>query len=215
MDVHKHCYSAIDLTQWRPTPKGDGVSEATLYNWKAKFGEMDVSDAKRLRQLEDENAKLKKLLAEQIWMLWRCVSFYQKDGRARRPARGCRACAGRTGSVRTAGLLDRQRRRKMIRYRSCRPPNTELRVQLREVANARRRFGYRRLFVLLRQHGEPSGRNRIYRLYRRKASVCVSAGLAAARSESGRRSRSRLGRMPAGRWILSMISSPMVAASRS
>jgi putative transposase len=55
--------------------------------------------------------------------------------------------------------------RKMIRYRSCRPPDTELRVRLRELANTRRRFGYRRLFVLLRQHGEPSGLNRIYRLY--------------------------------------------------
>ena len=43
-----------------------GVSEATLYNWKAKFGGLDVSDAKRLRQLEDENAKLKRLLAEQM-----------------------------------------------------------------------------------------------------------------------------------------------------
>ena len=43
-----------------------GVSEATLYNWKAKYGGMDVSEAKRLRQLEDENAKLKKLLAEQM-----------------------------------------------------------------------------------------------------------------------------------------------------
>lgn len=43
-----------------------GVSEATLYNWKSKFGGMDVSQAKRLRQLEDENAKLKKLLAEQM-----------------------------------------------------------------------------------------------------------------------------------------------------
>jgi putative transposase len=41
-----------------------GMSEATLYNWKAKFGGMDVSDAKRLKALEDENAKLKKLLAE-------------------------------------------------------------------------------------------------------------------------------------------------------
>ena len=41
-----------------------GVSEATLYNWKAKYGGMDVPEAKRLKQLEDENAKLKKLLAE-------------------------------------------------------------------------------------------------------------------------------------------------------
>ena len=42
------------------------ISEATLYNWKAKYGGMDVSEAKRLKALEDENARLKKLLAEQM-----------------------------------------------------------------------------------------------------------------------------------------------------
>ena len=41
-----------------------GVSSATFYKWKAKFGGLDVSDARRLRALEDENGKLKKLLAE-------------------------------------------------------------------------------------------------------------------------------------------------------
>ncbi len=41
-----------------------GISEATLYNWKAKYGGLEVSEAKRLRALEDENAKLKRLLAE-------------------------------------------------------------------------------------------------------------------------------------------------------
>ena len=41
-----------------------GISAATFYKWKAKFGGMTVSDAKRLKALEDENAKLKKLLAE-------------------------------------------------------------------------------------------------------------------------------------------------------
>jgi transposase InsO family protein len=56
--------------------------------------------------------------------------------------------------------------RKMVRYRSCRPPDTELRARLRELANERRRFGYRRLFILLRREGEPSGINRIHRLYR-------------------------------------------------
>ena len=43
-----------------------GMSEGTFYNWKAKFGGMTVSEAKRLKTLEDENAKLKKLLAEQM-----------------------------------------------------------------------------------------------------------------------------------------------------
>ena len=41
-----------------------GISEATFYNWKSKFGGMDVSEAKRLKQLQDENGKLKKLLAD-------------------------------------------------------------------------------------------------------------------------------------------------------
>ena len=41
-----------------------GMSEATLYNWKAKYGGLDVSEAKRLRALADENAKLKRLLAD-------------------------------------------------------------------------------------------------------------------------------------------------------
>jgi len=41
-----------------------GVSEATFYNWKSKYGGMDVSEAKRLKALESENAKLKRLLAD-------------------------------------------------------------------------------------------------------------------------------------------------------
>lgn len=41
-----------------------GISEATFYKYKAKFGGMDVSDARKLKALEDENSKLKKLLAE-------------------------------------------------------------------------------------------------------------------------------------------------------
>lgn len=41
-----------------------GVSEATFYNWKAKYGGMQVSEVKRLKDLEDENRRLKKMYAE-------------------------------------------------------------------------------------------------------------------------------------------------------
>ncbi len=41
-----------------------GMSDATFYGWKSKYGGMDVSEARRLRSLEDENAKLKRLLAD-------------------------------------------------------------------------------------------------------------------------------------------------------
>jgi putative transposase len=44
--------------------RNHGISQPAFYGWKAKFGGMSVSDAKRLKQLEEENAKLKKLLAE-------------------------------------------------------------------------------------------------------------------------------------------------------
>jgi len=43
-----------------------GVTEKTFYRWRSKFGGMEVGDAKRLRALEEENAKLKKLLADQL-----------------------------------------------------------------------------------------------------------------------------------------------------
>ena len=43
-----------------------GISEATLYNWNAKYGGMDVSEARRLKALETENGKLKKLLADSM-----------------------------------------------------------------------------------------------------------------------------------------------------
>ncbi len=43
-----------------------GISDATFYKWRSKYGGMEVSDAKRLRGLEEENARLKKLLAESM-----------------------------------------------------------------------------------------------------------------------------------------------------
>jgi putative transposase len=43
-----------------------GISDATFYKWRSKYGGMDVSDARKLKTLEDENTKLKRLLAEQV-----------------------------------------------------------------------------------------------------------------------------------------------------
>ena len=43
-----------------------GISSGTFYNWRSKYGGMDVSEAKRLRHLESENTQLKKLLAEKM-----------------------------------------------------------------------------------------------------------------------------------------------------
>jgi putative transposase len=56
--------------------------------------------------------------------------------------------------------------RTMIRYQSVRADDSSLRLRLREIAQDRRRFGYRRLFIFLRREGEASGITRVYRLYR-------------------------------------------------
>lgn len=57
---HQAGLSAADLC------RKHGISDATFYNWRSKYGGMDVSDAKKLKALEAENAKLKKLLAESV-----------------------------------------------------------------------------------------------------------------------------------------------------
>jgi putative transposase len=103
----------------------------------------------------------------------------------------------------------------MIRYRSRRPPDTELRARLRELANQRRRFGYRRLYILLRDEGEPTSINRIYRLYREE-------GLAVRKRRTrrkavGTRAPILVEAKPNARWSLDFVHdrSPAVAASAS
>lgn len=90
----------------------------------------------------------------------------------------------------------------MIRYRSCRP-EAALRDRLRDLANERRRFGYRRLFILLRREGEASGINRIYRLYREE-------GLAVRKRRSrhravGTRAPMLVQAKPNARWSLDFV----------
>jgi putative transposase len=65
-----------------------GISSATFYHWKAKYGGLSVSEAKRLRALERENARLKKLFADAMLDNAMLKSCCQKNGVARRQARG-------------------------------------------------------------------------------------------------------------------------------
>ena len=60
-----------------------GISSATFFKWKAKYGGMDVSDARKLKALEDENAKLKKLLVEAMLDITMLKDLNAKNGDAR------------------------------------------------------------------------------------------------------------------------------------
>jgi putative transposase len=81
-----------------------GISSATFYKWKAKYGGLEVSDAKRLKALEDENAKLKKLLAEAMLDNAMLKDVASKNGNARGEARDRRSSADLVRGERTAGV---------------------------------------------------------------------------------------------------------------
>src|SRR4029077_14561348 len=81
-----------------------GISSATFYKWKAKYGGLEVSDAKRLKTLEDENAKLKKLLAEAMLDNAMLKDVASKNGDARCKARGRRSSTDHLRGERTAGV---------------------------------------------------------------------------------------------------------------
>ena len=72
-----------------------GISQPTFHAWKAKYGGLSVSDAKRLKQLEDENAKLKKLLAEAMLDNSVLKDITSRNGDARRSECSCDHGAGR------------------------------------------------------------------------------------------------------------------------
>lgn len=102
--------------------------------------------------------------------------------------------------------------RTTVRYRSRRPADEALRAQLRDLANQRRRFGYRRLFILLRRTGEPSGMSRIYRLYREE-------GLAVRKRKTrrkaiGTRAPILVEARPNARWSLDFVYDQMACGRR-
>jgi putative transposase len=144
-----------------------GSSSATFYAWKAKFGGMDVSEAKRLKILQEESAKLKRLSADA--MLDNVALEGSSLKKILAPAAKREAVAHLTTTYemserRACQVI--QADHKMVRYRSRRPADAELRSRLRELATEQRRFGYRRLHVLLRHEGHVVNRKKTQRLYR-------------------------------------------------
>lgn len=143
-----------------------GISDATFYKWRSKYGGMEVSDAKRLKALEAENAKLKKLLAEQMMDVATLKEMLGKTSEALFTAQGRglgheeegytqrRACA-------LAGIDPRVYRRgpKM-------PRDKDLRERPHKPSAERRRFGHRRLHILLKREGWHVNWKKLYRIYK-------------------------------------------------
>ena len=129
-----------------------GVSEATFYVWKKKYAHLGVSELRRLRQLEEENTRLKRLVADLSLDTHMLSEALRKKSDARTSPRAGRMVprhvpgqlrAGLpTGAVQSRGLVS-----------SRAEDQTALRLRIRELAHARPRFGVLRIWVLLRREG--------------------------------------------------------------
>ena len=138
---------------------------------------MDVSEAKLLKQLEDENSKLKKLLADAMLdasALRELLAKKKMVGPAAQRDGVAHLMAVKGLSERRAGCIVGADR-KMSRYKPRRPAETELRGRLRDLANERERFGYRRLFILCGRRAKRRASIASTGCTARKASRCVSA----------------------------------------
>ncbi|WP_409322890.1 IS3 family transposase [Sphingomonas sp. BK069] len=190
-----------------------GMSSATYYAWKAKFGGLEVSDAKRLRSLEEENARLKRLLADTM-----LDNAGLKDLLSKKlvtPAAKRQAVAHLQA---TLGMSERRAcsvvgaDRTSMRYRSCRADDGDLRSRLCELAQQRRRFGYRRLHILLRRDGITINRKKTQRLYREE-------GLTVRRRKGrrravGARAPAPVLALPNQRWSLDFVHDQLVTGRR-
>jgi putative transposase len=143
-----------------------GISDATFYKWRSRFGGMEISDARKLkargrepqaqevaggddtRRLDAEGDAGKKLLTPGLRRSAVTWAIEEKSYSQRR------ACA-------LVGLHPRT-----YRYTSTRPDDTALRAKLRELASQRRRFGYRRLGLMLERQGIKLNAKKLYRLYK-------------------------------------------------
>ncbi|MCG6398900.1 IS3 family transposase [Vibrio fluvialis] len=162
-----------------------GISDATFYTWRKKYAGLDVSEARRLKALEDENARLKKLLAETLLDAEALkIALSQKLLTVEDKRKAVKVIQKSTQlSERRACLLVGIQRASLRYQPQANREDDKLQARIKELALERRRFGYRRIHRLLRREGFDVNHKRVYRLYcelgltvskrRRRKSQCV------------------------------------------
>ncbi|AKO02654.1 IS3 family transposase [Xanthomonas oryzae pv. oryzicola] len=144
-----------------------GFSEASYYLWRSKFGGMSVPDAKRLKDLEAENTRLKKLLAEQVFQNALIKEALQKNGE-----RTGASCAGALvrewiegGASERCALAAIGMSASALRDRPREDRNVELREHIVALAHRHRRYGVGMISLKLRQEGRLVNYKRVERRY--------------------------------------------------
>ncbi|MGX9349566.1 IS3 family transposase [Shimia sp. W99] len=189
-----------------------GLSQGTFYKYKSKYGGMEVSDVAKLRAMEDENARLKRLLADTML-----------DNAVLKDLPGKELT---TPTERRDAALKAMRDHDISQRRACRlvgvdpktvrrerpPDNPEIREEMKAVAVQRRRFGYRRIGVMLERKGMIMNHKKLYRLYtEEKLGVRRRRGRKRAR---GSRTPMPEALRPGERWSLDFLSDTFGASRR-
>ncbi|QHO78845.1 IS3 family transposase [Bradyrhizobium sp. CCBAU 051011] len=207
MKEHEAGVSVADLC------RKHGVSDASIYKWKAKFGGMEVSEAKRLKTLEDENTRLKRLLADAMLDNAALKDLGGKEMVT--PAAKRKAVAHLRGAF---GMSERRACktigccRMTMRYQTTRADEAGLRQRMRAIAQERRRFGYRRLHVLLKREGYLVNHKKLFRLYREERLAVRRRG--GRKRAIGTRAPMTVARAPNDRWSLDFVSDQLTDGRR-
>ena len=141
-----------------------GISEATYYNWKKKYGGLGVPELRRLKQLEKENQHLKQLVADLSLDKQMLQDVLKQRSKARSASHAAQYLidAYRISARRACRVVVLQR--SSWCYKAHRRDDTVLRQRLRELAQVRIRYGCQRLFTLLRREGWVDNHQRVHRL---------------------------------------------------
>ncbi|MEP6182208.1 MAG: IS3 family transposase [Roseobacter sp.] len=189
-----------------------GLSQGTFYKFKSQYGGMEVSDAAKLRAVTDENAKLKRLLADTMLdnvVLKDLLGKELTTSNERREA-ALRAMRDHDISQRRACRLVDVDPKTVRRDRP--PDNPEFRKEMKAVAHKRHRFGYRRIGVMLERKGMIMNHKKLYRLYtEEKLGVRRRRGRKRAR---GSRTPMPVALRPGERWSLDFLSDTFGASRK-
>jgi len=150
----------------RNLPSACGVSQATFFSWKKKFGNMGVSELHRLRQLEEENTQLKKLVADLSIDRQMLQDVIKKNLRPKVKKELVRyiMMAYQVSIRRACTTLPMQR--SAFYYKPHRQDEKLLVMRMIEVAFTRIRYGFRRIEVMLRRDGFTDNHKRMHRVFR-------------------------------------------------
>ncbi len=142
-----------------------GICEATFYNWKKKYGGLGVSELRRLKQLEEENRQLKKLVADLSLDKQMLQDVLSKSSEASPEKQLVDELdlAYRVGKRRACEIVGLWRA--VYYYKSVKNDDGALRLRIREIAASRVRYGYLRIHVLLRREGWHVNHKRVHRIY--------------------------------------------------